>query len=850
MQKMLVVDGNSLINRAFYGVKGLTTHDGRNTNATYGFINMLHKALCDIKPDFAAIAFDVKTSTFRHEKCDFYKANRKGMPEELHEQLEDTHLAGKYLGFSVVTCPGFEADDILGTLSTLADKGIQVYIMTGDRDSYQLVRDNVNILYVSTKETVIIGENEINEKYGLSPRQLIELKALMGDSSDNIPGVKGVGEKTALDLIQRFESLDGVYQNLETASLSPSLLKKLEDGKEMAYISRFLAEITLQAPIDMNLETYKYCGIDEQNLYSLCERLELFSLIKRLDLSPHKEDQADIFSQEESKYEICQIKSAADIKFNEFCLHADFDTQKLYVKDNENTLFCMPLDADNLYYLLGNKNNSVTLYDIKNYQVYLYTNGKGDIEAKFFDVMLSMYVKDPAGVVDRDKLSLVFGSGGLDAQNPDDNAYLTICATEKLKDESLSDIAAHGQESLLYDIEFPLAIVLSKMEFAGFRIDTKALSEYGQKLENALESRIASIYTLAGEEFNINSPKQLSVILFEKMNLPHSKKTKSGYSTDADSLEKLRQHSPIIDEILEYRLISKLKGTYIDGLLKAVDEDSRLHTKFKQALTLTGRLSSAEPNLQNIPIRTKEGREIRRVFVPSEGKVLVDADYSQIELRLMAALSGDETMINTFLSGRDIHTMTASQVFGVPEDEVTPEMRKSAKAVNFGIIYGISDFSLAGDIKVSKKEAGEYIKRYFERYPKVKEYLDNVKQKAYEDGYVSTLFERRRYIPELKSRLYMQKMFGERVAMNAPIQGTAADIIKIAMINVDKALREQKLDARLILQVHDELIVECSKDDAPLVCEILEKEMSAAADLSVPLEAQALVGKTWQECHN
>ena len=845
MKKLLAVDGNSLINRAFYGVKPLTTRDGRNTNAVFGFVNMLKSHLDSVNPDYAVVAFDMRKPTFRHEKYDFYKATRKGMPEELAEQFDSAKEAARNLGFHEITCDGFEADDILGTLSTLGDEDIQVYVLTGDRDSYQLVNENVTVLYLSTKETITIDENAVMEKYGVKPRDLIEVKALMGDTSDNIPGVKGIGEKTAIGLVQKYGTVENLYAVLpdEEKNIAKGVYAKLCADKDMAFASRFLAEINKNAPINLNLSDFEYCGINKPELCRLCEDLELNSIISRLGLR-ECDDNISMFETEILEY--TSIQDADEISKME--ISAFFDGESIFVSDGEKE-YKLPQNRDNMNKLLFDENRSVVLHDVKSVQLCAYAMGLSEIKCNFYDVMLASYVADPSGVVHAENLVSVYGSAGVNIDNKEQAGILCAKNLLKLKDELREKIKAAGQEELLYNVEFPLSLVLAEMENIGFLINKQALEAYGLQLDYAIKARQEIIYNLAGCEFNINSPKQLGEVLFEKMALPATKKTKSGYSTDAESLEKLRQYTPIIDEILEYRSVSKLKSTYADGLISALGDDGRLHTNFKQALTLTGRLSSADPNLQNIPIKTAEGREIRKVFIPAEGKVLIDADYSQIELRLMAAMSGDENMISTYKKGEDIHASTASQVFGVAPEDVNTEMRKKAKAINFGIIYGISDFSLAGDMKVSKKEASEYIARYFEKYPDVDAYLKNVKERAYEDGFVSTLYGRRRYIPELKSRIYMQRMFGERVAMNAPIQGTAADIIKIAMIKVHKALKEENLDAKLILQVHDELIIEASKDDAGKAMEILVREMENAASLSVPLEVAAQIGDNWDACH-
>ena len=845
MKKLLCVDGNSLLNRAFYGVKPLTTRDGKNTNATFGFIKMLSNHLESVKPDYAAIAFDLKKPTFRHEKCDFYKANRKGMPSELAEQLDDSKKAAQLLGFHMITKEGFEADDILGTLSEYGKQGIQVYILTGDRDSYQLVNENVTVLYLSTKETTPIDEKAVDEKYGVKPVSLIEVKALMGDSSDNIPGVKGIGEKTAIDLIKRYETVENLYNNLENADISKGVKAKLSEDKEMAFVSRFLAEIVKNVPLDTSLDELEYNGTDKAGLLDLCESLELESIIKSMGL---RDMQMELCT-EEICFTYTGIQTIKETGSNNFSVWTDSDNSNIYVFADNSNRYVLPMNEKNLSDIFGDENKEVTVHDIKSLMKVLRQYGIDSIKCKFYDVMLASYVVDPSSVVNDENLVSAYGTSGVNINDSIQKGLLCAENLFKLKSELEEKIKNNGQEYLLYEVEFPLALVLEDMENEGFKINKEALEKYGRDLDERIALRQESIFALAGEEFNINSPKQLGEVLFEKMMLPPVKKTKSGYSTDAETLEKLRPHSPIIDMILEYRTVSKLKSTYADGLIKALGEDGRLHTNFKQALTLTGRLSSSEPNLQNIPIRTPEGREIRKVFIPEEGKVLIDADYSQIELRVMAAISADENMLSTYREGKDIHTMTASQVFDVAPSEVTSEMRGKAKAVNFGIIYGISDFSLAGDMKVTKKEASEYIKRYFEKYPAVKTYLDTVKEKAKQDGFVTTFFGRRRYIPELSSRIFMQRAFGERVAMNAPIQGTAADIIKIAMIRVYNALKEENLDAKLILQVHDELILECSEKDAQKAKEILVREMSKNTGLDVKLDVAAEIGANWEECH-
>ena len=815
MKKLLVVDGNSILNRAFYGVRPLTTRDGRNTNAIFGFINMLYKQLTDSPPDYAAIAFDLKAPTFRHKACDYYKATRKGMPEELAEQLEPAKNIARLMGFHELSLEGYEADDILGTLSMLSDKNTHAYLMTGDRDSYQLITDTTSVLYVSTKETVIYGKEKVAELYGgLAPHDLIDVKALMGDTSDNIPGVPGIGEK--------------------------------------------MAEICKTVPLDLTLSDLVYKGMDAAGLLPVCRDLELNSIINRLkleELSGKAQKTADNLSLFDTPVESLAATAAEALPESDqpLFVYWDKDAQKLFfgtaASDEVFVLRGTP-DKAVLAELLENPSRRVVLHNLKEWCL---AASAWDVEIKncVFDVLLASYVADPSSVIGADTLAAYAGVLGVDPNDREQKAVLSVMGLRKAYADLLPVIERNGQTALLYDIEMPLSHVLAQMEQVGFKLDREGLAAFSASLDARLDARKESIYSYAGGEFNINSTKQLAVVLFETLGLPAGRKTKSGYSTDAETLEHLRPYHPIIDEILEYRQVAKLKSTYTDALLDVADENGRIHTNFKQAFTLTGRLSSAEPNLQNIPIRTEEGRELRRFFVPQNDEyVLIDADYSQIELRLMAAMSGDENMIETYREGKDIHTSTASQVFGVPEDEVTSDLRKKAKAVNFGIIYGISDFSLAGDIHVSRKEAGDYIRSYFARYPKIKEYLDNAVASAREKGYSETLYARRRYIPELTAKNKNMQNFGERVAMNAPIQGTAADIIKIAMIHVAKRLQEESPAARLVLQVHDELIVEAPKTEREKVERLLVEEMEHAASLAVPLEVSAGFGSTWYDAHS
>lgn len=857
MKKLLIVDGNSILNRAFYGVRPLTTRDGRNTNAIFGFINMLHKQITELSPDYAAIAFDLKAPTFRHKKYDYYKANRKGMPEELAEQLEPAKNIARLMGFNLLSLEGYEADDILGTLSMLSDSQISSYIMTGDRDSFQLITDTSFVLYVSTKETSVYDKEKISELYsGLTPDKLIDVKALMGDTSDNIPGVPGIGEKTAVGLISSFGSLDGVYDSLDknAPEIKGAVKTKLENGRDSAYESRFLAEICKSVPLDVSLSDLEYKGINKKDLLCVCTDLELKSIITRLGLD-EAEDFGDgtmsMFDTETITLEYTQISSLPDAAGSPVYVYADTQNENLYcIFDKDDTVYRLKSNTQTLTELFENSNRKTVLHNLKDMYIYCAKHAL-KLSNCAFDVLLASYIADPSKVISSDNLHSYAGIMGVDSSDAVQKAILSVKSVKKAYDDLNKVITENDQDNLLYNIEIPASVVLAEMEMTGFKLNSEGLSEFSQKLDKRLAVRKENIYAMADCEFNINSPKQLAEVLFEKLELPVQKKTKSGYSTDAETLEKLRAYHPIINEILEYRQVAKLKSTYTDVLIDAADQNGRIHTVFKQAFTLTGRLSSAEPNLQNIPIKTEEGRELRKFFeAENENYVLIDADYSQIELRLMAVMSGDQNMIDTYMAGKDIHTSTASQVFGIPEDAVTSDYRKKAKAVNFGIIYGISDFSLAGDIHVTRKEAADYIKSYFSKYPKIKEYLDFAKQSARDKGYSETLYKRRRYIPELSAKNKNLQSFGERVAMNAPIQGTAADIIKIAMINVARRLKDECDDARLVLQVHDELIVESHISEKDKAAAILKEEMEKAATLNVPLEVETGIGFNWYEAHS
>lgn len=836
--KLLAIDGNSIINRAFYGIKLLSTKDGRYTNAVYGFINILNKLLELENPDCVAVAFDVKKPTFRHEQYKEYKAGRHAMPEELAQQFPTLKEWLKLAGYHCIECEGFEADDILGTLSHSTEiSGNTCVIATGDRDSLQLISDSTKVLLAATKaghpEIINCNKEYLLEKYGLDPEQMIDLKALMGDSSDNIPGVMGVGEKTALDLIKRFNNIDYIYENIDTIEIKEGVRAKLKNGKESAYLSRFIGTINKQAPIDTNIESYKIAEMDTPKLSSLMTSLEFYKLMEKMGITPSAS--SEVLEQTEAKIlKLCTINDAdLSQKTDVFIENGRFACVV-----GDKIFECCEQDVEKIL----SSNSEKRVYDLKNLAK------KYKVNNVYFDTMLAGYVCNPSsndyGI---ERLASEYSAvmPQIEAQTDD---FLKKAALFSATNDCLEEnLKQTGQDKLFYDIEVPLALVLSEMEQIGFLIDREGLEQEGVELNCRIEELKSEIHSMAGCEFNINSPKQLGEVLFEKLKLPAKKKTKSGYSTNADVLESLRYEFPIVDFVLKYRQLAKLKSTYCDGLISAVSDDGRIHSTFNQTEARTGRISSLEPNLQNIPVRTDEGKKLRQFFIAKEGFVLCDADYSQIELRVLADISGDENMISAFNSGVDIHTLTASEVFDIPQQMVLPIMRSRAKAVNFGIVYGIGAFSLAKDIGVTRAEADRYIKGYLATYPAVDRYMSDVIAKAKEDGFVTTAFGRRRYLPELSSSNGMLRSFGERVARNAPIQGTAADIIKLAMINVSRRLKSELPEAHLILQVHDELIVECPETQAKEATRILCEEMENAAKLKVKLSADANCGKNWLE---
>ena len=850
--KLLVLDGNSIINRAFYGIKLLTTKDGRYTNAIYGFMNIFYKLCDELHPDSVVFAFDLKAPTFRHKMYDEYKAGRKPMPPELAEQmpvLKDLLMA---LGYKIVTKEGYEADDILGTLAFSCKDGDECYIATGDRDSLQLVGDNVKVLLASTKmgrpETNIYDVKRIKDDYGVTPHQLIDIKALMGDSSDNIPGVSGVGQKTAQSLISELGSIQNIYDNIDTIDIRETLRNKLKNDKDSAFMSYKLGEICKSVPIETDYSFYVPDEGDKGEALSILRSLEMYKLIDKIGLNTVTYD---------AKPENTTVKEYKRVNsLNDFLLKAN----KLYfgysVKDGrfESLAACNGDDicevntendseVEAFINILEDENTEKYTFNIKPLYAYAFSHGF-EIENVKMDLMLAAYLLNPSAKdYDIEKLAAEYNvyyeaDGGFSALS--ETVYpLTVKLSALLEERD--------QTELLSNIELPLAEVLASMEKIGVKVDKSGIEAFGDMLGERIKGLQSRIYELAGEEFNINSPKQLGEILFVKLAIPTKKKTKSGFSTNAEVLEKLADEYEIVKFILEYRTYTKLKSTYCDGLLKEIAADGRIHSTFNQTETRTGRISSTEPNLQNIPVRTELGREMRKFFIADDGKVLVDADYSQIELRVLSDIADDKAMIDAFNNGDDIHAITASQVFKMPLQMVTPLMRSRAKAVNFGIVYGIGAFSLAKDIGVSRAEADRYIKDYLHHYSGVDRYMNEVVEEAKKNGYVKTLFGRRRYLPELSSSNGMLRAFGERVARNMPIQGTAADIIKIAMIRVYTRLKEENLNARLILQIHDELIVEAPENEKSKAELIVKEEMENACKMKVLLKSDAHSGESWYD---
>lgn len=891
-EKLMVVDGNSILNRAFYGLQGhnlLSTSDGIITNAVYGFINILYKYIEEENPTYICVAFDLKAPTFRHEKYEGYKAKRKGMPEELRGQVPIIKEVLDAMNIKRLEMEGYEADDILGSLSLCAEeKGIEVVLVTGDRDSFQLVSRTTRVKMPRTKggrtETEEYDFDSIVKEYGINPEQFIDVKALMGDASDNIPGVPGIGEKTALELIREFESLDNLYNSISEVK-KKGVREKLESNRELAYLSRELATINRNMPKLCEFDELKRQDINREKTYELFNRLEFKSFIDKFNLSETVPEHGFdvnielVKSQDELKAIKTYIRMTGIISVCYLIDKTDSFTSRLsamavscqegqcYYFDFINTL-----DENSFLneYRDIFEDGSIKKvgHDLKGLIVYLKHKGI-EFEGLAFDTMIGAYIINPSRetytvselsgeylhasvkpieeLTGKGKNFTPYGSLPIDTVMPIAGTYPEIIRNVSTKIDEL--LVQNGQKELYYDIELPLVKVLADMEYYGFKVNTGSLQEFSGELVAKLEVLTSEIYALAGEEFNINSPKQLGSILFEKLDLPVIKKTKTGYSTDAEVLEQLAERHEIVHKILEFRQLMKLKSTYVEGLLSVINpETGKIHSSFNQTVTVTGRISSTEPNLQNIPIKLELGRKIRKVFIPTDDSfVLLDADYSQIELRILSHITGDENMINAFKNNEDIHTSTASKVFGIPKEEVTPIMRSRAKAVNFGIVYGIGDFSLSRDLGITRKEARKYIDEYLEKYPKVKQYMHDIVVQGKEFGFVATLLGRRRQLPELKSSNFNIRSFGERIAMNTPIQGSAADIIKIAMVKVHSELKKRKLKSRLILQVHDELIVETYKDEAEEVERILKESMENAVKLNVPLCVDVKRGNNWYE---
>ena len=886
-KKIVLIDGHSILNRAFYGVPDLTNSAGLHTNAVYGFLNIMFKILDEEKPSNLAVAFDVKQPTFRHEMYGEYKGTRKAMPEELREQVPLIKEVLSAMGIKIVELPGYEADDILGTLAKRAEQDkMKVSVITGDRDLLQLATQNILIRIPKTKKGTTEVENyyeaDVKEKYQVTPVEFIDVKALMGDTADNIPGVPSVGEKTATSLIVQYGSVENLYEHIDELT-KKKLKEALVDNKELAILSKKLATINIDSPVDVKFEDTVLNDIYTDEAFELMKNLEFKSIIKKFDSNDKKSslevkgvlvddfDEAEKVFHRAMKSKEIGLGIAGSVDALTSCPYAitavtiAFSETEVYVIQKQWFINDDYL-SEKVYELLTNNHLTVCLIGLKkNLKFIKEVNVDSDM---VFDNEIAAYLLNPLkdtynyDDLARDYLGMtILSRQELLDKMTDENAilnstdnfiqYASMSAVIPLltKDKLIEKLKNTGQYALFKEIEMPLIYSLNRMERAGILVERGELEEYGKTLGEKIVVLEQEIYKGVGEKFNINSPKQLGEILFVKMGIPGGKKTKTGYSTSADVLEKLAPDYPVIRKILEYRQLTKLKSTYADGLANYISDDGRIHGTFNQTITATGRISSTEPNLQNIPIRMEIGKAFRKVFVPKKGFLFIDADYSQIELRLLAHISGDEHLIEAYKTAQDIHRITAAKVFNTPLNEVTDEQRSNAKAVNFGIVYGISSFGLSQDLSISRKQASEYIEQYFKTYPKIKEFLDNVVKKGKEDGYVSTLLGRRRPIPELNSSNFMQRSFGERVAMNSPIQGTAADIIKLAMINVDKELRMRNLESRIVLQVHDELLIEAKEDEVEEVRQLLTDKMKHVMKLSVELEVGLGVGDNWLEAH-
>ena len=892
-EKLVLIDGHSILNRAFFGLPDLTNSQGVHTNAVYGFLNILFKILVEEKPDYLTVAFDVHAPTFRHKMFDGYKGTRKPMADELRQQVPLMKQMLQAMGVCIVEMEGYEADDILGTIAGKAEKeGMEVSVVSGDRDLLQLATDHVQIRIPKTKKTGTEIENyyatDVKERYLVTPKEFIDVKALMGDTADNIPGVPGIGEKTATALIAQYGSIEAVHENAEIVK-PPRAGKNIVEFWEQAVMSKTLATIDTNAPVEYEFSKAKIednAALYTEEAYLLCKELEFKNLLNRFQVDVPKNNAEEHFTVVSTKEEADQVWAKAEGKAISFSVLGS-------AGQNQYKAFVLVFSEEDIYFFQMGENLTCEYMNQKFYELSTTTRIATDVKSvlqsldvfegrdisqnwqwyedarrTYFDVTVAAYLLNPLKGsypyedIAKDHLGLMVPSReDILGKKPFAKAYeedfektVKWACFEgyinwKAAPVLLEELKEKKMEALFRDMEMPLVFVLSDMEKEGICMDAEALKEYGEKLSVSIKELEEKIYAQAGEEFNINSPKQLGVILFEKMQLPNGKKTKTGYSTSAEVLEKLAPDYPIVSDILEYRQLAKLKSTYADGLLQFVDENGKIHTTFNQTITATGRLSSTDPNLQNIPIRIELGKMIRKVFHPMPGNLFVDSDYSQIELRVLAHMSGDENLIHAFKQKQDIHRTTASQVFHVPFEEVTDLQRRNAKAVNFGIVYGISAFGLSQDLNISRKEAQEYIDRYFETYPKIKEFLDKAVADAKEKGAISTMFGRIRPIPELSSSNFMQKQFGERIAMNSPIQGTAADIIKIAMIRVHDRLIREGFASRLILQVHDELLIETVESEKDAVVALLEEEMAGAVSLSVEMEVGTECGYNWYEAH-
>ena len=927
MKKLVLIDGNSIMNRAFYGIMGskaLTTKDGKYTNAIYGFLAILFKLLEEEKPDYIGVTFDLKAPTARHKMYEGYKANRKGMPTELAEQMPIIKDVLRAMNIDIIEKEGYEGDDVIGTLSRYGEqKGLEVVILSGDRDTFQLATDNVRINIPRTKggktETEIFNREKVKEVYGIEPKQLIEVKGLQGDASDNIPGVPGIGEKTALSLVQKYETIDNLYKKLESgeADVKGKQKEKLEQNKDLAYLSRTLGEINTKVPIEDTLEELKLEEWDKPKVLELFKELNFKRYIDRFNLQ-NEAGKGDNFSEEnniESQYKVVE-KSIEEIKTiieKQGKMIFYIETEKVndedkIIKEKITGISIFNSSENEAYYIdiknVGKiqelkeifENDKILKIGIDLGRVYILLRQEGiDFKGINYDASIAAYILNPtnnklkltdlaeqyleidvneilgdskSSKVEQINLFDAMQGAGLSGSNEEKSEEEKIKEEQektqkaeekkctlyayiiyKLQEITMKKIEEINAVDLFNNIDMPTVTVLANMQWNGMYADLEELNKFGKQLKEQLEIKTKMIYEMAGEEFNINSTKQLGEILFEKMKLPVVKKTKSGYSTDVDVLEKLKSEDPIISEILDYRQLMKLNSTYVEGLKPYINpKTKRIHSFFHQTITATGRISSTEPNLQNIPTRFELGKQVRKIFKPEPGKVYIDADYSQIELRVLAHMSEDTHMVQAFKDGEDIHRQAASKVFKTPMEEVTKEQRSNAKAVNFGIVYGISDFGLGEQLGISRKIAKQYIEEYLQEYAGIKNFMDDMKEKAKKTGYVETLFNRRRYIPELKSNNYMVRQFGERAAMNTPIQGTAADIMKIAMINVYKKLIEENLEAKIVLQVHDEMMIEAPLAEAEKVKEIVKTEMESAIKLNVPLIAEVSEAENWYEC--